>query len=351
MLENIHKIKSIGDFMFNPRREIEIFGMFGAGNLGDEAMLVAAKKEVGEYRCVPWRYSNNSLLNKIILSTKHKRLFIVGGTLIHGGKTGWLDYVEHRFNQSVPLYFFGTGIAFTESEVLNKSNTFQRWSNILSRSSNVWLRGSQSVELAKEMGATAKVFGDFALLLYDKKIPLPPLEGRKDIIGLNFGECLGDQRDFEEKSAKVVFNLKSRHRLVFHAVVRSDVPVIMRIAARAGLSLNDAEIEQHYTDPHAFMNSIRDYRAFLGLKLHAAGLAMIAGVPSLMIAYLPKARDFMTPLGGREDLIVDLPMNVDNVLEKLSVLLDKPAAGILIESISRIHDHQKRILQDAILSS
>ena len=351
MIKNFHKIKSLGDFIVNPRREIEIFGMFGAGNLGDEAMLVAARKEIGEYRCIPWRYSQNTLINKIILSTKHKNLFVVGGTLIHGGKTGWLDYVEHRFNQKVPVQFFGTGIAFTESQVLNRSDSFKRWSNILSLSSTVWLRGTQSVELAKEMGATAKVFGDFAFLLYDPTIPLSPLEARKDIVGLNFGECLGDQKDFEEKAARIVSSLRAKHKLVFHAVVRSDVPVIMRIATSAGLSLNEAEIEKHYADPYAFMNSIRDYRAFLGLKLHAAGLAMIAGVPSLMIAYLPKARDFMTPLDSREDLIIDLPIDVDDVLAKLSFLLDKPAEGILIDSISKVHDHQRMILRDAVLTS
>lgn len=350
-MKSLRKIKSFGDFIANPRREIEIFGMFGAGNLGDEAMLVAAKKEIGEYRCIPWRHSQNALINKIILTTKHKRLFVVGGTLIHGGNTGWLDYVEHRFNQKVPINFFGTGIAFTGSQVSNRSDSFQRWSNILSLSSNVWLRGSQSVELAKEMGAAAKIFGDFAFLLYDPTIPLSPLEARKDVVGLNFGECLGDQKDFEKKATKIVASLKTKHRLAFHAVVKSDVPVIMRIAASAGLSLNETEIEKHYADPYAFMNSIRDYRAFLGLKLHAAGLAMIAGVPSLMIAYLPKAKDFMTPLGSREDLIIDLPIDVDDVLAKLSLLLDKPAKAILIDSISKLHDHQRMILQDALLTS
>lgn len=42
-LSKRNKILSLLDFLANPARDIEIFGMFGPGNLGDEAMRVPAK--------------------------------------------------------------------------------------------------------------------------------------------------------------------------------------------------------------------------------------------------------------------------------------------------------------------
>lgn len=347
MLNQASKLAVLCDFMFNPARDIEVFGMFGAGNLGDEAMLVAARQELGARRCVPWKYYRNRLLNGLVLSRRHGNLFVVGGTLIHGGKTDWLDYVEHRFDQKVPVSFFGTGMAFTEDQIAGQSDSYKRWARILRGSRHVHLRGPASAGLAQGMGARAGVFGDFAFLLHDPERPPARPQDRRNIIGLNFGQCLGDQEDFERRAAALVSELAGRHELIFHAVVEGDVPVTLRIASAAGLCLDEAGIEKHYRDPRAFMDSVRHYRAFLGLKMHAAGLAMIAGVPSLMIAYLPKARDFMAPL-GRDDLLIDLPVDVEGTLEKLARLLDYPGSGILADRIGAVHAGQRRILRDVL---
>lgn len=348
MLNQVSKLAIFCDFMFNPSKDIEVFGMFGAGNLGDEAMLAAARKELGARRCIPWKYYRNRLLNNFVRSKRHSNLFVVGGTLIHGGKTDWLDYVEHRFDQKVPVSFFGTGMAFTDDQIRNRSDSYKRWARILRGSPNVHLRGPASVNLAREMGAQAEVFGDFAFLLHDPERQSARPQDRKNIVGLNFGQCLGNQDDFERQAAILVSELAGRHELIFHAVVEGDVPVTLRIASLAGISLDEARIEKHYWNPYAFMDSVQNYRAFLGLKMHAAGLAMIAGVPSLMIAYLPKARDFMAPLGGREDLLVNLPINVDETLEKLGRLLDDPQASSLTDRIGRVHADQRRILGDVL---
>lgn len=341
----LRKLTDFGAFCLDPRKDIEVFGMFGAGNLGDEAMLVAAREVLGKRRTVAWKtYPRHPWLNRLVGARRHRHLLVGGGTLIYGGKTGWLDYVEGRARKGARLSFFGTGIAFTDDQIRTRSDSFERWGKLLRSAENLCLRGPSSVAVARAMGAEAEVFGDFALLLQDRRIILEDHSRRRNIIGLNFGKCLGDQDHFEAQAAELVRNLASRFELVFHAVVEGDLAVIRRIQEAAGLDPDKARTERHFYDPHAFMQSVRDYKAFFGLKLHAAGLAMMAGVPTLMVAYLPKARDFMDALTERSDLLVDLPMTADDCLARLEKLIAEPERHVLTDTISALSANQKKRL-------
>lgn len=114
----VSKVHGLLDFLLNPRKDIEIFGMFGPGNLGDEAMLVAALATLPAYRCISWKsYPRYPLLNTLVRKRARKHLLVAGGTLIHGGDTAWLDYVEMRAMQGSEVSFLGTGIAFNDHEV------------------------------------------------------------------------------------------------------------------------------------------------------------------------------------------------------------------------------------------
>lgn len=346
------KLVRLADFLANPLRDTEIFGMFGhPGNLGDEAMLVAAKQVLGR-RALPWQSYRVPLLNALVKRKRHGNLLVAGGTLIHGGKTGWLDYVEHRSNQGARVVFFGTGMAFTEDQIRQPSDSFRRWARILQKSGHVHLRGPRSVALAGQMGTKADIFGDFALLLYDPAIPVADPDTRQDVIGLNLGLCLGDQAGFEDSAATLVRSLKGRHRLIFHAVVEDDVPVTLRVAEAAGLSPADLDLRRHFRDPIAFMQDVRTYRAFFGLKLHAAGLAMVAGVPNLMVAYRPKAYDFMEGIDAApdfrgRDLLIDLPMDPDLVIDRVKALLARPDDFILTDQIAALAARQRAQLTAA----
>lgn len=47
--------------------DIEIFGMFGPGNLGDEAMLYTELQYLPEHRCIAWHpKTKRSFANRII---------------------------------------------------------------------------------------------------------------------------------------------------------------------------------------------------------------------------------------------------------------------------------------------
>lgn len=324
--------------------------MFGSGNLGDEAMLVAARETLPAHRCIPWQWwGDRQLLNRLVKRRRRKHFLVAGGTLIHGGDTAWLDYIEMRATQGRQISFFGTGLAFHDDQITPDYPPYRRWCDVLQRADQIYLRGPQSVELCRQMGAPAEVFGDFAFLLHKPDIPAKEAD-RKDTIGLNFGNCLGDQEAFETACVTLVQHLARHHELVFHIVVDTDIEATERIVRRAALPPGTGRIERHYFDPNAFMYAIRDYRAFIGLKLHAAGLAMVAGVPTLMIAYKPKCRDFMAPLGERSHMLFDLPLDVDDLLARSDRLLTEPQDFVVLEQIAALAAQQRKILTRCFLS-
>lgn len=352
-MTKIQKTIRLLDFILNPKKDIEIFGMFGPGNLGDEAMLHAALSTLPQSRCIPCHMQSRiSLIHGLIQRRHRSYLLVGGGTLIHGGATGWLDYVEHRMSQGTKVSFFGTGLAFTDDEITSRSESYCRWSKILKHADEVHLRGSQSVKICHDMGCKhAAVFGDFAFLLHDQQLPITDHRTRSNTIGLNFGLCLGDQERFENSCARLIQTLNKKHYLVIHIVRDNDNESTHRILKIANIPSSKYTIEQHYFDPAAFMNSVKNYRAFIGLKMHAAGLAMVAGVPTLMIAYKPKCFDFMATLGERKDLLIDFPLNVDQTVSRLEQLLDIPQHSIVTNKIAAIAEQQRKVLMRVYLGA
>lgn len=343
----IDRLQQIARFLVDPRIDIEMFGMFGPGNLGDEAMLAAARQVLGETRLVPWqRQYHRPTLDRVLRARTHPDLLVGGGTLIHGGDPGWLEHVEQRAARGMRLSFVGTGMAFTPGQIRDRSDAFRRWAALLAPCERVFLRGPRSVALARSMGAEAEVFGDFALMLHDPALVVTDHAARQDRIGINIGETLGDQPAYERVMAGLLADLRGTARLVLHVVVDTDLPATRRVIAAAGLTPADYEIQKHYFDPLAFLRAVRADRAFIGLKMHAAGLAMVAGVPTLMLAYLPKAYDFMAPLGADgetapEGLVLDLPLDPEALRAGLDRLLTRPETAVLTDRIAPLAARQR----------
>src|SRR5205085_3462854 len=57
------------------------------------------------------------------------------------------------------------------------------------------------------------------------------------------------------------------------------------------------KIHHIYESGDEYLQRVREMTMFLGVKLHSVILAMCAGVPSVMIEYAPKCRDFMCSMG------------------------------------------------------
>lgn len=325
-------------FLFGSRSDIEVFGMFGPGNLGDEAMRITALRNFPRGRAVAWPGRVMQPLQKLQKMKTRRHLIVGGGTLVHGGTTDWLDYVESRVHNGSKLWFFGTGFAFLPEQMSENYQPFARWSALLKKAEGIGLRGPISTRIAQQMGARADIFGDLAISLY------PPCQGARrkvdKTIGLNFGHCLADQELFEENSAELLRRLLTRYKPTFYAVVKRDIEPTLRIATKAGMKPCEISLERHYWDPDHFMKKVSRHEAFLGLKLHAAGLSLLAGVPTVMINYLPKCEDFAAPISAT-NVLANLPIDVDAVEMQVEAAINFGEKWVDKEAISKISEAQK----------
>ncbi len=344
MIKKFLRFKELTNFICDRNSDIEVFGMYGQSNLGDEAMKVAALKFLPAGRAMATvGNSRVSLLDELIQRKNRKTLLVAGGTLIHGGDTAWLDYVEHRANQDSRLVFLGTGISFLESQISQKSDAYMRWSALLSSADVVSLRGPLSCATADKMGADASQFGDFAFLHFDREIVFGNHNLRSDRIGLNIGECLGNQAQHEQLWACVLKKYSKLFYIEFFIVTPSDILSTLRVIKMVGLDKNQYTIHYCYDNPKKYMKQVSKLKFFIGLKLHAAGLAMVAGTPTLMFKYKEKASDFVEPIFMTHSLI-ELTISADELSSRFDDLLQNPDKYTNTKAIEGVFVDQKKII-------
>lgn len=329
----INRLKKLANYLLNPGRTIELFGMYDADNLGDEAMKIAGLVSLPRNKTVPVVGSGNSLLKAAIRRRRFRDIVVGGGTLIHGGRAdgrnSWLEHVELRHRQGARVSFLGTGISFLEEQITAPSDSVVRWSEIMKRAAHVGLRGPLSQATAARLGVSASIFGDAAFLLYDAALAENWQAGHargQQFFGINVGEVLkGEaQARFESSFAELLVHLSGRFRLRLFVVNPEDYEACLRVAQQSGLSQDRYEIVCNYRDAQLFMRQAAECVGFIGIRLHASGLAMAAGIPALLVAYLPKCRDFVLPI-ELEHALLELPLNTEGLLAAADDLLARPA--------------------------
>ena len=328
----ISRIRVLANYLMNPRRKIELFGMYDADNLGDEAMKIAGMASLPPDETVAVIGAGNGLLKAAIRARRFQDVVVGGGTLIHGGRAdggnGWLDHVELRRSQGARVTFLGTGISFLENQIVERSASVAGWTDVMHEAAFVGLRGPLSQATAARLGVSASIFGDAAFLLYDAALAENRVvaTGRSErIVGINIGEVLkGDaQRDFEASFAKLLVHLSPTFKLRLFVVNPEDHEACLRVVKRSGIPDERFEIVRNYRDANLFMRQAAECVGFIGIRLHASGLAMVAGVPSLLVAYLEKCRDFALP-ADLEQVLVDLPLDGEALLRAADDMLSKP---------------------------
>jgi polysaccharide pyruvyl transferase WcaK-like protein len=88
------------------------------------------------------------------------------------------------------------------------------------------------------------------------------------------------------------------------------------------------------------MRQVVGCSGFAGIKMHTAGLAMIAGVPALLCAYRDKCRDFAAPI-GLEHALFDLPVDEAVALALVEDMLSRPADYTAVPKIAEFADSQR----------
>ena len=351
-MKKLRRITSLTDFLLNPNRTIEVFGMYDADNLGDEAMKTAALSSLPAGHVVPVTGSAIQLVNSAIVRRKRKDLVVGGGTLIHGGgpkgQNGWLDYVERRWQQGSRITLLGTGISFLESQIVNWNDSVARWSKLLQQATYVGVRGPLSKAIVERLGASAVIFGDAAISLFDNELAERHRTRPRDAVprfGINIADVLGkdSQELFERTMERLVKELAADFRLRLFIVNPDDEDATFRVLKFAELNRERFEVVRNYSDARLFMRQAAECEAFVGTRLHSAGLAMVAGTPSLLIAYAAKSRDFVIPI-GLEESVVELPVREDLLLAVTNDMLSRPDRYRNVRGIANISEEQHRTI-------
>jgi polysaccharide pyruvyl transferase WcaK-like protein len=276
------------------RRRAAYLGWLFHDNMGDEARLAAYRLAFPrcEFVEVPDRLQRLSGPARRL--TASRAIALGGGTLI--GRHAYREAFERlsAAAPSAPAFMLGTGVedpAFHGDSEPEMRAELERWAELLGRFVSVDVRGPRSRELLAELGVESTVVGDPALLLGDERESAPP-GGR--LLGVNLSlsmDIWGARPDaFLDAVASGLEPLvRAGWRLRFVPLWPPDADSARALQERLGV---EVEVAEGYLSLPALLESLRECRAFVGQKLHSVILASAVQVPSVMLEYHPKCRDF-----------------------------------------------------------
>lgn len=328
-----------------PPRLAYVAGFFGRDNLGDEALYDAAQSLFD--RCSILKYPRKLWLTNIarVLTRVHSAI-LGGGTLINR-LDSWRLLAERCFDQFPSPFVFGTGVAHPEfwSSQPEWKDTLKEWKPILDQCSYLGVRGPRSAQLLADAGLKdVEIIGDPALVFARGRSPEKD-SYFPDSIGLNIGQaggCMwGDEDRVLDQYVRLARHAKKDGWLVrWFVVYPPDLSITKKAAELSG---TDDEIYRTYTDVAQYLELVRPLSTFVGMKLHATALAACAYVPSVMLEYRPKCRDFMQSIGQDEATIRTDVFEAEEVWEMVSEWNSNraDASGALYDAINPLSKAQK----------
>ena len=326
-------------------RAAYVGGFFGHDNLGDEALYDAV--ELLFSGCSILKYPRKLWLINIAKILPRVHFAILGGGTLINQIESWRLQAERCFDLFSPSFVFGTGVgdpAFWSSEP-GWEDTLAKWKTILERCDYVGVRGPRSAELLADAGLDdVEGIGDPALVFAGDELPgddsyVP------DSLGLNIGQAGGvmwgdEGRVLEQYVRLAGLAKKAGWRVKWFVVYPADLEITKRAA---GMSETSEEIYETYTDVGEYLELVRPLSTFVGMKLHATALATCTYVPSVMVEYRPKCRDFMRAIGQDEATVRSDVFEAEQVWEVVSAWNSNRsgAAGALYNAIGTLSKAQK----------
>lgn len=269
-------------------------GWLGNRNLGDEALFVALKNLFNTFSFMKYGKESKTLKILYSIAKPSKVALLAGGTIINRDSSYlivWRDCLEVCGNGII----FGTGVAdpdFWQNRIGWK-NILKDWKTVLKDCKYIGVRGPRSQQILADVGINAEVIGDPVISLADKAWDAKRYLSKSIClnIGQTFGNQWGNDKELADEYFKLAFKAKNNGWNVRWLVVwPEDFDITMRIARESG---TENEVYEVYSDSKIFMNLVRTASVFLGMKLHAVVLATCSFVPSIMVEYRPKCRDYM----------------------------------------------------------
>ena len=166
-----------------------------------------------------------------------------------------------------------------------------------------------------------------------------------DSVGFNIGQSDGcmwgsEDRVLDEYVRLATLARDSGWRVKWFVVYPPDLSITVKAAQLSGTS---DEIHEIYSDVGRYLELVRPLSTFVGMKLHATALASCAYVPSVMLEYRPKCRDFMQSIGQDEMTIRTDTFKAEEVWDIVSALNSKrqAASKVLYDAIKPLSKAQK----------
>ena len=219
---------------------------------------------------------------------------LAGGTLINRWGVGPLEECLELFGSFSVL---GTGVGQADFWAGRSGwrDQMPAWKRVLERASYLGVRGPLSARALHEAGLpNAEMIGD-PVLVFAEPGPPDPDAHQPATLGINLGISRGNVWGSEDRIARECAALARRarergFRVEWFVVHPEDLEITRAVARSSG---TEARVHEVYRDHTRFMEQVKPLSVFVGMKLHAVVLATCAYVPSVMLEYRPKCRDYM----------------------------------------------------------
>lgn len=337
----IHSIINILKYIFSLKKTaIYVGGYPTISNVGDVALYEAYRFLLSDFRLIHFSGGRLEYFIYRIFAFKRPLAVLAGGTLINHM---CLRETKEGKNLFGPLFVFGTGVA--QSSYWHGKVGYQiqenDWQEVLKDSPYVGVRGPLSVSQLKKFNIEGDVFGDPVLSLAQLKDESQQNSIPKKVIGLNVGKSLGFVQGGEENLEKTFINLAKEllergYSLKWFVVCPEDFSVTQKIVGLTGGS-----VVSIYKDYKEYYSELDEVFLFIGTKLHAVCLSLNVSVPSIMIEYRPKCRDFMSSLELEEFSIPAEKVSVAGLFNKIGEI-EKDYSKIVHTINTNILNFQKK---------
>lgn len=341
-------VRELVGYLAKGHHTIHYTGWVGYRNLGDEILLEAAVEAFAPAEIVWVREFHNAAIQRLVARKTHELAMLGGGTQI--GERSPISRFKRAIAASKSAFVFGAGVTpSTEGPI---PAWLEQWGDVLRPLPYVGVRGPESAATLARVGVNAQAMGD-PVCWFVKPLeywqPEPGLVGVN--VGHSHGHMYGQESVIQAQLTDLVRELLAQgKRLEFFCVWPEDLETTRRIAAAAGVV--DPVIHEIYEGAARFQEKVRRMQMFVGIKLHAVALAMCTNVPSLMVEYRPKCREFATTMGVQDFCVRSDTLDVAQMLSLLATLEARGA-----ETSRTLYEHalvirnRIRELSRSILSS
>ncbi len=326
-------------YIASPRAAASYVGPIGYRNLGDEALLQAARECFDPLPVVTKVGSHRSLVRQAQDRKRHDIVILGAGSLI--GNHPPFERFREELAKARRGLVFGSGVS---RPVLSGKvpEWLLRWGEVLRPLTYVGVRGARSAATLARVGVDAEVIGDpICWFSQDASFWQP----RKKVMGMNIGrpngrmygsEALLERRFVEYASAMTA----QGWHIEFFCIWPGDLAMTQRVAQAA--RIEEPIIHCIYEDAHEYLERVRCMKVFVGFKRPAVALAMAANVPSMMIEYRPACRDFAEVMGLQDYAVRSDDMRLTHML-RLTDRLDAAGPEVSHEIRSAMAPYQRRL--------